>query len=125
MILAGVSRVGKTPTCLHLSLQYAIRAANYPISPDDHAGGGLPDTLRAFRDRVYGLTIEPRRLHVIRMQRRPGSPYASLDVCRREIAYAEAMFRAAGIPYLDTTSRSIEEITATIIDQAGLVRRVS
>lgn len=125
IVLAGVSRVGKTPTCLHLSLQYGIRAANYPISPEDHADEELPETLRRHRGLIYGLTIEPRRLHMIRMQRRPGSPYASLDVCKREIAYAESMFRGAGIRYLDTTSRSIEEITATIIEEAGLVRRVS
>ena len=125
VVLVGVSRVGKTPTCIHLSMQYGIRAANYPMSPDDHSGDGLPETLRRYRGRIYGLTIEPHRLSAIRMQRRPGSPYASIEVCRREIAYAEAMFRSEAIPYLDTTSRSIEEITATIIDEAGLTRRVS
>ena len=125
IVLAGVSRVGKTPTCINLSMQYGLRAANYPINPDVHSGDGLPDALRRHRGKVYGLTIEPRRLHDIRMQRRPGSPYASLEVCRREIAYAEAMFRNEAIALLDTTSRSIEEITATIIEEASLTRRVS
>ena len=125
VVLVGVSRVGKTPTCIHLSMQYGIRAANYPLSRDDHEGTGLPETLRRHRDRLFGLTIEPRRLEVIRMQRRPTSSYASLEACRRDIAFAESLFRSEGIPYLDTTTRSIEEITATIIEQTNLTRRVS
>jgi len=125
LVLVGVSRVGKTPTCLYLSMQYGIRAANYPISAEDHAGSGLPPVLEPHRDRLFGLTIEARRLQAIRMQRRPDSPYASLDVCRRELAHAERLFQTEGIPYIDSTTRSIEEITATIIGEAGLTRRLS
>lgn len=123
VILVGVSRAGKTPTSLYLSMHYAIRAANYPLSPEDHSGSGLPPVLQPFRDRLYGLTIEPRRLHAIRTQRRPDSPYAGLDVCRAELAYTERLFRSEGIPVIDTTTRSIEEISTTIIKQAGLERR--
>ena len=125
IVLVGVSRVGKTPTCLYLSMHYGIRAANYPLNMADHPDPGLPAALRPHGDRLYGLTIEPRRLRAIRMQRRPDSAYASLERCKREVAHAEAIFRAEQIPFVDTTSRSIEEITATIIGNAGLPRRVS
>ncbi len=123
VILVGVSRAGKTPTSLYLAMHYAIRAANYPLAPDDHSESGLPAVLQPFRDRLYGLTIEARRLHAIRTQRRPDSPYAGLDVCRKELAYTERLFRSEGIPVIDSTTRSIEEISTTIIKQAGLERR--
>ncbi|MPZ53234.1 MAG: pyruvate, phosphate dikinase/phosphoenolpyruvate synthase regulator [Acidimicrobiia bacterium] len=123
VILVGVSRAGKTPTSLYLAMHYAIRAANFPLSPDDHSESGLPTLLQPFGDRLFGLTIEPRRLHAIRTQRRPDSPYAELEVCRSELAYTERLFRAEGIPVIDTTTRSIEEISTTIIKQAGLERR--
>jgi len=124
LILVGASRVGKTPSCLYLSMHYGIRAANYPLSLDDHEGAGLPPTLGSHRDRLYGLTIEPRRLRAIRLQRRPDGAYASLEMCKREIRHTEQLFRAEGIPYLDSTSRSIEEISATIIEDTGLTRRI-
>ncbi|MFQ5554928.1 MAG: pyruvate, water dikinase regulatory protein [Acidimicrobiia bacterium] len=124
VILVGVSRVGKTPTCLSLAMHYGIRAANYPVAPEDHPDGELPVTLRTFRDRLYGLTIDPGRLHTIRMQRRPDSEYSDLAMCKRELAHADRMFRSERLPIIDTTSRSIEEITATIIESAELHRRV-
>lgn len=124
VIVIGVSRVGKTPSCLYLSLQYGVRAANYPLDPEDHAGIGLPPALGGFGPRLFGLTIEPRRLRAIRQQRRPDSKYADLEVCKREVAWAESLYTASGVPYLDTTSRSIEEITATIMATCGLARRL-
>jgi len=124
IILIGVSRVGKTPTCLYMSMHYGIRAANYPISVEEHPAPSLPESLEPYRDRLYGLTIEPRRLHAIRTVRRPDSLYASLEACRRDLAHAERIFRAEGIPHLDTTTRSIEEITATVLEEAPLTRRV-
>jgi len=124
VIVIGVSRVGKTPSCLYLSLQYGVRAANYPLDREDHGELGLPPALDGFGPRLFGLTIEPRRLQAIRQQRRPDSAYADLDACKRDVAWAERLFVSAGVPYLDTTSRSIEEITATIMSTCGLARRL-
>ncbi len=124
IILVGVSRVGKTPSCIYLSMHYGIRAANYPLSIEDHEGLDLPETLRPHEERLYGLTIEPRRLRAVRLQRRPDGAYASLELCKREIRHTEQLFRAEGIPYLDSTSRSIEEMSATIIEHTGISRRI-
>ncbi len=125
VILIGVSRVGKTPTCLYLAMQYGIRAANFPLTPeppfDDHR---LPEALQAHTDRLFGLTIDPIRLFQIRQKRRPDSPYASLERCGQEIELTERLYRTKRIPTLDTTARSIEEITATIIESARLERRI-
>lgn len=122
LILVGVSRVGKTPTCLYLSMQYAVKAANYPLALEDQDGRRLPDSLRPFRNRLFGLTIDPGRLLSIRQQRRPDSRYASLEHCRREVAHAERLFRSTSIPYLDTTSRSVEEIAVSIMRTAQIGR---
>lgn len=124
LVLIGASRVGKTPSCLYISMQYGILAANYPLVREDHNELGLPKTLEPFHDRLYGLTIEPRQLHAIRRQRRPDSPYSDYEVCKSDVAWAERLFTSHGIPYLDTTSRSIEEIAATIMDERGLTRRI-
>jgi len=122
LLLVGVSRSGKTPTCLYLALHYGLRAANYPLVEDDFDRGRLPEPLQGVRERLYGLTIQPFRLQQIRQERRPNSRYCSLAQCRREVAAAEALFRAEHIPYLDTTSVSIEEISTTIMDSQGLYR---
>jgi len=118
MILVGVSRSGKTPTSLYLSLQFGLKAANYPLIPDDFERDQLPEKLQPFRDKLFGLSIAPEKLHRIRQERRPNSRYASLENCRHEIAAAESMMRRAGIHWIDTTSRSIEEIAVKLI-QAG------
>jgi regulator of PEP synthase PpsR (kinase-PPPase family) len=124
IILVGVSRCGKTPTCLYLAMQYGVRAANYPLIPEDFSTMQLPTQLRPLRGRLYGLTITPPRLHQIRNERRPGSTYATLSNCEFEIREAEALMRQEGIPYLDATSKSVEELATTILQEAGLVRRV-
>ena len=95
VILVGVSRCGKTPTSLYLALQFGIRAANFPLTPDD------------FADR-----------------KRPGSRYAQLDNCRHEVREAEHLMQQNGIPMLDTTSKSIEEIATTILHRAKLARHI-
>ncbi len=123
VILVGVSRSGKTPTCLYLALQYGIKAANYPLTPDDFGAPTLPKLLLPYRSKLFGLTIQPDRLVQIRSERRPNSHYASLDNCRFEVAEAEAMFRHHRIPYITTTSKSIEEIATTIMHQTHLKRR--
>ena len=118
----GVSRCGKTPTCLYLAMQYTVRAANFPLTEDDFLVGRLPEPLREHRDRLFGLTISPDRLHRIREERRPGSDYASLPQCRKEISAAEDLFRNNLIPFLDSTSVSIEELSIEIMQRIGVER---
>ncbi len=122
VILVGVSRCGKTPTSLYLALQFGIRAANFPLTPDDFADRKLPASLLPFRDRLFGLTINPERLQKIREERRPGSKYAALENCRYEVRECEHLMEREGILMLDTTAKSIEEIATTIVHRAKLQR---
>jgi regulator of PEP synthase PpsR (kinase-PPPase family) len=115
IVLVGVSRSGKTPTSLYLSLQFSLRAANYPLIPEDFERGELPSKLLPYQDKLYGLTISPEQLHRIRNERRPHSKYASLENCRYEVAAAERMMRHKGIKWFDTTSRSIEELAVQLM----------
>ncbi|WP_034384858.1 pyruvate, water dikinase regulatory protein [Deinococcus sp. YIM 77859] len=117
VILVGVSRAGKTPTSLFLALQYSLKASNYPLAEDDFEREGLPIPLEPYRSKLHGLTIDPRRLHAIRTQRKPGSRYASLEQCEYEVRQAERLFARAGLPVRDTTSASVEEIAAGIVAQ--------
>jgi regulator of PEP synthase PpsR (kinase-PPPase family) len=114
LILVGVSRSGKTPTSLYMALQYGLRVANYPLTPEDFEQPGLPRALQPHLKKLWGLTLSPERLAQIREERRPNSSYASLDTCRKELQEAESRMRAAGIPVVDTTHRSVEEIAALI-----------
>ena len=123
VILMGVSRSGKTPTCLYLALQYGIRAANYPLTPDDLESPNLPPMVRNHRNKLYGLTIQPERLSEIRQERRPDSNYASLATCKREVADAQAMFRRFNIPFTNTTQKSVEELAVSIMQACKLKRR--
>nr|WP_316638639.1 pyruvate, water dikinase regulatory protein [uncultured Roseateles sp.] len=115
VILVGVSRSGKTPTSLYLAMQHGIKAANYPLIPEDFERGKLPSMLAPHKKRCFGLTIDPDRLSQIRNERRPGSKYASLANCRYEVNEAEAMMKREGIAWLSSTHKSIEEISATIL----------
>lgn len=124
IILIGVSRSGKTPTCLYLALQYGICAANYPLTPDDFRYRRLPAELGNLRDKLFGFTTDPVRLHQIRHERKPGSEYASLKNCEYEVREAEALMRQEGIPYIDATSKSIEELATAVLHQAKLVRKI-
>jgi len=124
VILVGVSRCGKTPTSLYLALQFGIRAANYPFTPDDFAERALPASVLPHKDRLFGLTINPDRLHMIREERRPRSKYAALENCRYEVRECEQLFEREGIPMLDTTAKSIEEIATTITYRAKLRRHI-
>jgi len=117
VILVGVSRCGKTPTSIYLAMQFGIKAANYPLIPEDFERGTLPEVLNKHMDKIYGLTIKPERLHSVRSERRPDSFYASLDNCRKEIETAENLMRSAGITWADSTSRSIEELSAIILQK--------
>jgi regulator of PEP synthase PpsR (kinase-PPPase family) len=124
VILVGVSRCGKTPTTLYLALQFGILAGNFPLTPDDFTDGKLPGSVLPYRERLFGLTIDPERLQQIREARRPGSKYAALENCRYEVREAEQLMKRERIPTLDTTSRSIEEIATTILHRAGLQRHI-
>jgi regulator of PEP synthase PpsR (kinase-PPPase family) len=115
IVLVGVSRSGKTPTSLYLAMQHGIKAANYPLIPEDFERGRLPSALAPHKAKCFGLTIDPERLAQIRHERRPGSTYASLANCRYEVAEAEQMMRRAGIAWLSSTHKSIEEIATTIL----------
>jgi [pyruvate, water dikinase]-phosphate phosphotransferase / [pyruvate, water dikinase] kinase len=117
VILVGVSRSGKTPTSLYLAMQYGLKAANYPLIPEDFERRQLPPALVPHKPKIFGLSINPERLSEIRNERRPDSRYASLQNCRAEVADAEAMMRRAGIRWLSTTTKSIEEIATTILQE--------
>ncbi len=117
VILIGVSRSGKTPTSLYLALQHGLKAANYPLIPEDFDRRQLPPALAPHRKKLFGLTIQPERLSEIRNERRPNSRYASLENCRAEVMEAEAMMRREGVRWLSTTTKSIEEIATTILQE--------
>jgi regulator of PEP synthase PpsR (kinase-PPPase family) len=124
IVLVGVSRSGKTPTCLYMAMQFGIKAANYPLIPEDLEANRLPSPLLPLKNKVWGLSISPERLHYIRSERRPDSRYASVENCRYEVSAAERLMKQAGIPYLDSTTKSIEEIATHMLHEAHLVRRV-
>ena len=124
VILVGVSRSGKTPTSLYLAMQYGLKASNYPLIPEDFDRRQLPPALVPHRKKIFGLTIAPERLAQIRNERRPNSKYASLPNCRSEVHEAEAMMRREGIRWLSTTTKSIEEIATTILQEVRPERLV-
>jgi len=123
VILVGVSRSGKTPTSLYLALQFSIKAANYPLIPEDFERNRLPDALLKHRHKLFGLTIGADRLASIRQERRPDSKYASIENCRWEIGEAQKLMRRENIRWLDSTTKSIEEISATLMQTVKLDRR--
>ena len=117
VILIGVSRSGKTPTSLYLAMQYGLKVANYPLIPEDFERQQLPAALQPYKHKLFGLSIQPERLSEIRNERRNNSRYASLENCRHEVHAAEAMMRRAGVHWLSTTSKSIEEIATTVLQR--------
>lgn len=116
VILMGVSRSGKTPTCLYLAMQYGLRAANYPLTEEDLETTDLPRMVKPYREKLFGLTIQPERLQAIRQERRPNSRYAQLNTCISELRDAQAMFRVHRIPFANTTDKSVEELAAYIVN---------
>jgi [pyruvate, water dikinase]-phosphate phosphotransferase / [pyruvate, water dikinase] kinase len=124
VILTGVSRSGKTPTCIYLSMQFGVKAANYPITEEDLESAGLPNALKAHRHKLFGLTIDPEQLASIREERKPNSRYASLSLCRREVDDVRALFTRFRVPYLDTTAVSVEEISSKLLQVMNLERRL-
>lgn len=123
IILVGVSRTGKTPCSVYLGMQYGVKAANYPLIPQDLQRNKLPDALADHSKKIFGLTIRPSRLAEIRNERKPNSQYANLRTCVDEIRQAETLYRQYRIPYIDTTQLSVEEIAARMLQRAGIERR--
>jgi regulator of PEP synthase PpsR (kinase-PPPase family) len=123
VILAGVSRCGKTPTCLYLAMQFGLRASNFPFTEEVIDTGKLPESLLRNIHKVYGLTIQPEFLQRIRQERR-GGRYATLAQCQHELDTVERIMRQNHIPMLDTSSRSIEEIATKVVADLGLKRRI-
>ena len=123
LILVGVSRCGKTPTCLYMAMQYGIRAANYPLTEDDMERLQLPASLKVYKDKLFGLTIDPERLAAIRNERKPNSRYASFAQCEFEVREVENLFRRENINYINSTHFSVEEISAKILVEKGVERR--
>ncbi len=124
VILIGVSRSGKTPTCLYLALHYGVRAANYPLVQEDLELGALPARLKHHKGRIFGLSIDPVRLSQIRTERKANSRYASLEQCRWEVAEAEKLFKREGVPAVSSTHTSIEEIASKVLQALGLIRQL-
>lgn len=124
VLIIGVSRCGKTPTCLYMGLQFGIRAANYPITEDDIDMMRLPAILREHKNKLFGLTIDAGHLAAIRNERRPGSRYSSVRQCEMEVNEVEQMFQRENIPCINTTRYSVEEIATRIIAQTGIERRL-
>jgi regulator of PEP synthase PpsR (kinase-PPPase family) len=125
VILVGLSRSGKTPTCLYLGMHYGIRAANYPITEDDMDSNAIPKILQAHQKKLFGLLIEPSRLASIREERYANSRYASLKQCEFETRQFTSMLQRYKLPHLDSTHLSIEELATRIMDGVGIERRVN
>ncbi len=124
IILLGVSRSGKTPTSLYMAMQFGLRVVNYPYIDDDIKGLKLLPEFEIHRHKLFGLTIDPERLNEIRENRLAGSDYASTEQCLHELANVEALFRSEAIPYINTTSLSVEEISTRVLEKTGLKRRL-
>ena len=122
VIMVGVSRVGKSPTCLYLAMQYGVRASNYPLAEDDFERSSLPAPLAPYRTKLFGLTIDPGRLHELRSKRRPHTEYASAERCAYEVRQAEQLLRRHNAPFLDVTNVSVEELASQVLLRADLAR---
>jgi len=125
VILVGVSRSGKTPTCLYLAMQFGIKAANYPLTEEDMHDLKLPASLMKHKNKLFGLTIDPERLAAIRNERKANSRYASLKQCYHEVDEVEFLYEKENIPFISTTDKSIEEISTRILETTGMKRSQS
>ena len=83
----------------------------------------LPSRLNKYRRKLFGLTITAPRLRTSATSGVPDSKYAQIENCQYEIDRAEMLMREEGIPFLDATNRSIEELAATIVHQGQLQRQ--
>ena len=124
LILIGVSRSGKTPTSIYLSLQFGIRVANYPLTEEDLDDNRLPAVLREHKSKLFGLMIDADRLVAIRTERKANSRYASFSQCQMELRAVEGIYISEGIKYLNVSEMSIEEISTRVLQMTGLKRRI-
>ena len=124
LILIGVSRSGKTPTSIYLSLQFGIRVANYPLTEEDLDDNRLPSVLKAHKHKLFGLMIDAERLVAIRTERKANSRYASFSQCQMELRAVEGIYISEGIKYLNVSEMSIEEISTRVLQMTGLKRRI-
>ncbi len=124
LILLGVSRSGKTPTSLYMALQFGVRVINYPFISEDMEALRLPAIFEVYRHKLFGLTIDTDRLSEIRHERLADSAYASEIQCRSELENVEKLFRREAIPFINTSSLSVEEISARILQKTGLKRNL-
>ena len=115
VILVAPSRCGKTPTAMYLALQHGLFVANYPIVPEDLESNELPQPVKHLRERCFGLMTTPSRLSAVRQERRPDSRYASLDQCTYELRRTEAIFKLYDLPVVDSSTKSVEEISTIIL----------
>ncbi len=122
VVMVGVSRVGKSPTCLYLAMTYGVKASNFPLVEEDLEGDSLPSALAPYRGKLFGLTISPRRLHELRTKRSPGTNYAALERCEFETQRAERLFRRHNVPFLDTTNVSVEELASQVLQRSNVER---
>jgi regulator of PEP synthase PpsR (kinase-PPPase family) len=118
VVLVGVSRTSKTPTCIYLAHR-GVRAANVPLVP----GNDPPEQLLAARrPLVVGLVVAPDRLIQIRRNRLLSlnegreSSYVDQDAVREETIRARRLFEKHGWPIIDVTRRSVEETAAAVIN---------
>lgn len=115
VILLAPSRCGKTPTAMYLALQHGLFVANYPLVDEDLETTDLPRPVRDHAEKCFGLTTTVTRLSRVRQERRPGSRYASEAQCRGELRQAAAMYDRHRLPTIDTSSSSVEEIAALVV----------
>lgn len=117
VVLVGVSRTSKTPTCVYLANR-GIKAANVPVVP---AMPMPPELLSATRPLIVGLTNDPERLIQVRRNRlsmlhqEDRTDYTDIEAVREEVATARRLFAERHWPVIDVTRRSIEETAAAIL----------
>lgn len=123
LIIIAPSRCGKTPTSLYLAMQHGLYATNYPLIEEDLEAQRIPEPLRSFEAKLFGLTSDPERLAQVRGERRPNSPYASVQQCAYELRQAEALYKKAGIPFVNSANMSVEEIASVAMQEKKLRRQ--